>query len=122
MVAYSDSATKLPFGLQAAVLTPDTGLLGNTEQNGQGVNARSLLNSSIMVYGLVNIQNELITEQMVQPGSYSDEIGMKYALDPNNLYRVISVNHNGDTRGNAWYSDIVAVTQNGNIPETLTLN
>lgn len=122
VVAYSDSASKLPLGLQAVVLTPDTGLLGNPEQNGQGVNARSLLNSSIMIYGLVNIPNELITEQMVQPGSYSGGIGTKYSLDTQSVYRVISVNHNGDTRDNAWYSDIVTVSQTGNISETLTLN
>lgn len=122
VVAYSDSAAKLPLGKQAVVLTPETGLLGNPQQQGQGVQARSLLNPAIQLYGLVNIPNVYITEQMVTVGSYSQGISMKYPLDSHALYRVISVNHNGDTRGNAWYSDIVTVTQSGAIPETLTLN
>jgi hypothetical protein len=54
---------------------------------------------------------------MVNVGSFSQGISTKWALDPEGLYRVISINHNGDTRGNAWYSDITAVAQAGNIPE-----
>lgn len=122
VVAYSDSAAKLPLGKQAVVLTPETGLLGNPQQQGQGVQARSLLNPAIQLYGLVNIPSVYITEQMVTIGSYSDGISKKWTLDSHDLYRVISVNHNGDTRGNAWYSDIVTVGQSGSIPETLTLN
>lgn len=122
VVAYSDSAAKLPLGKQAVVLTPETGLLGNPQQQGQGVQARSLLNPAIQLYGLVNIPNVYITEQMVNISDYSSGISMKYSLDPYAIYRVISVNHNGDTRGNAWYSDIVTVSQSGAIPETLTLN
>lgn len=119
IVSYADSAATLPLGLQAVTLTPDTGLLGNPQQQEQGVQARSLLNPSIMLYGLVHIPNVYITEQMVTIGSYSDGISTKYPLDKYSVYRVLSVNHNGDTRGNAWYSDIVAISQSGKVPETL---
>jgi hypothetical protein len=122
IIAYSDSATKLPLGLQAVELSPKTGLLGNPQQQDQGVKGRSLLNPAIQIYGLLKIKNDLITEQMVDIGSYSSGISMKYALDPHGIYRVISVNHNGDTRSNTWYSDFVTVSQDGNIPEMLGVN
>jgi hypothetical protein len=117
IIAYSDSAAKLPMGLQAVELNDKTGLIGNPQQQNQGVAARSLLNPAIQLYGFVHISNTEITEQMVNVGSFSQGISTKWALDPEGLYRVISINHNGDTRGNAWYSDITAVAQAGNIPE-----
>jgi hypothetical protein len=120
IIANSDAADTLPGNLKQAIeLNEKTGLIGNPQQQDQGIAARSLLNPAIQLYGFVHVSNSEITEQMVTVGSFSAGIGVKWALDPEGLYRVISINHNGDTRGNAWYSDITAVSQAGNIPEYL---
>lgn len=122
VIAYSDKAAGLPMGKQAVELNAKTGLLGNPQQQTQGITARSLLNPAIQLYGLVHISNSLITEQMVTIGSFSAGITKKWALDPEGIYRVISSDFNGDTRGNNWYTDFTAVSQAGLIPEVLSIN
>lgn len=121
MFAYSDRADKLPGGLKQAVeLNPQTGLLGNPQQVNYGVQARCLLNPKIVPYGLIHIPSRYITEQMVQVGSFSKGISIPYTLDPYGIYRVCSVTFTGDTRGNEWYSDIIAVDQGGDMMSMLT--
>jgi hypothetical protein len=123
IMAYADAADQLPGNLKQAIeLNDKTGLLGNPQQQEQGITCKSLLNPAIQLYGFVHLSNTEITESMVDVGSLSQGISKKYSLDPEGLYRVISINHNGDTRGNTWYSDITAVTQAGLIPEMLSLN
>ena len=121
MVAYSDSASKLPGGYNQAIeLSPSTGMLGNPQQVNYGVSVRSLLNPKIMPYGLIHIKSEYITEQLAQIGSYSQGATIPYALDPDGLYRICSVTFSGDSRGNDWYADIVAISQGGDMNSMLT--
>jgi hypothetical protein len=120
VIAYADSSSDLPLGKQAVELSETTGLLGNPRQVNQGVNAKMLLNPRVVPYGLVHISNSLITQQLVSIGSYSNGISTPaYTLDPEGIYRVVSVTFTGDTRGNEWYTEITSVTQTGNIPEML---
>lgn len=121
MFSYSDSADELPNGLMQAVeLQPQTGLIGNPQQVNYGVQARSLLNPKIVPYGLIHIAGKYITGQMVQVGTFSQGISTPYTLDPNGIYRVCTVTFTGDTRGNEWYSDIIAVDQGGDMMSMLT--
>jgi len=120
VIAYSDSADNLPNGKEAVELSETSGLIGNPQQVNQGITARCLLNPKIMPYSLVHINNELITQQLVSLGTYSQGISTPWLLDPHGLYRVIAVEFTGDTRGNEWYTDITAVTQSTtNLPELL---
>lgn len=121
VVAYSDSADKLPGGLNRAVeLNPETGLLGNPQQVEFGVRARCLINSKLMPYGLIHIPSQYITEQLVSIGSFSQGISTPYVLDSEGTYRICSVEFKGDTRGNDWYANIVAVGQTGDMASMLT--
>jgi len=121
VVAYSDSSDDLPTGHEAVELSQTSGLIGNPQQVNQGVSARCLLNPKIMPYGLVHISNELITQQLVSVGTYSQGISTPWLLDPQGLYRVIAVKFTGDTRGNDWFADISTVTQSTtNLPELLS--
>jgi hypothetical protein len=121
MVAYSDSAAKLPGGYNQAIeLNPKTGMLGNPQQVDYGVSVRSLLNPKVMPYGLIHIKSEYITEQLVQIGSYSQGATIPYVLDSEGLYRVCSVTFSGDSRGNDWYADMVAISQGGDMNSMLT--
>ena len=121
MVAYSDTAEKLPGGLnQAIYLSPSTGLIGNPKQVEFGVEARCLINPKLMPYGLVNIPSQYITEQLVSIGSFSQGMTTPYKLDEKDMYRICSVEFKGDTRGNDWYADLVAVGQQGDMASMLT--
>jgi hypothetical protein len=122
IIQYASDKSYLPNGMSAIHLSPKTGLLGNPKQVNQGVECKCLLNPQIVPYSLIEIDQQLITRQLVTLGTYSDGISTAYALDPYGLYRVVSVNHHGDTRSgaaNSWCTEISAVTQNGNIPEML---
>ena len=113
VIAYSDNSAKLPMGNQAVELSEKTGLIGNPQQVQYGVAARCLLNPKIMPYGLIHIKNDLITGKLAEIGDYSHGPTIPPVLDPAGIYRVCSVAFSGDTRGNAWYADIVAVNQGG---------
>ena len=121
VIAYADSADKLPGGLNQAVeLNPATGLLGNPQQVEFGIQARCLINPKLMPYGLVHISNQYLTEQLVSIGSFSQGISTPYVLDPEGIYRICSVEFRGDSRGNDWYANAVAVGQTGDMAFMLT--
>jgi len=124
VVAYSDT-TFLPEGLQAVVLTPQTGLIGLPEQIDQGVSAKSLLNPKMIPYGLISVPSYLIKRQLPNVNSQSGHIDTIYNIDPDGIYRIISVKFTGDTRGGesgAWFTDVTTVWQGGALPATLTQN
>lgn len=121
IIQYAQDVSYLPNGSQAIVLDVAHGLLGNPAQVNYGVNAKCLLNCQIVPYGMISLPPQLITRQLVQVGTYSAGPGYVYdAIDPNGLYRVVSVNHHGDTRENDWYSAVSAISQsNAAIPSVL---
>lgn len=93
-------------------LDSKSGLIGTPEQSdGYYVNFTSLINPAITLNSLVKIPNEQIAEY-----EYSDGNSAIYKLDSESLYRVISINYSGDTRGNNWYLECNACTQAGTVP------
>jgi len=107
-------------------LNVNTGLIGQPEQTTEGIMIKCLLNPKLQVGGRVLINN----------GSLGGKRDPKQAIsitnwvDPNNpiafdqfagqpinlasiaddgMYRIVVVEHTGDTRGNDWYSNITAL-------------
>jgi len=91
-------------------LTPTSGLIGAPTQTENGVQAVSLLNPRIKINSLVHIDSRYVQASQVQVDQ------LQSPLDVNGLYRVISLTHRGDTRGNDWYTEINAVSQVAGIP------
>ena len=120
ILSYAEDSSYLPNGKAAIELNVKTGLLGNVKQVNQGVEAKCLLNPQIVPFSMVRIESYLITRQLPTIGTYSQGTSLTYKVDSKGLYRVISVNHHGDTRGNDWYTYITAYTQSAGIPELLT--
>lgn len=110
---------------EAVVLNSKTGMIGIPELTPQGVNVRSLLNSSIRVGRLVKINNAEINQVIQRQGTIPTRFDSRKVpfIQPNTsadgTYRVLSVDHSGDTRGGEWYSDLVCLATfhdpNGNI-------
>lgn len=90
-------------------ISPTSGLIGTPVQNDQGISFKCLLNPYIKPRSLVYIDNSLIQAQRIQLGQFQRQ------LDQSGLYRVISVTHVGDTRGQDWYSEAICVSQAGPI-------
>ena len=94
----------------AVELTSASGLIGFPVQTANGINVRSLLNPRIGPAGTIQVNNASI-----QPYAYP--IGLNAAVAnqvvprtaEDGFYRVIWIEHTGDTRGNPWYSDMICV-------------
>ncbi|WP_436663542.1 phage protein [Alicyclobacillus acidoterrestris] len=91
-------------------LTPSSGLVGQPTQSDLGVSFQCLLNPAISINTLVHIDNSLIQAQTYDIGS------KPLPLDSAGIYRVVGVEHVGDTRGNDWYTNCTTVSQAGGIP------
>lgn len=90
------------------VLNANTGLVGIPEQTIEGVQFNCLLNSAIVPGARVKIDNRSITQAQFSP-AYGGETTNRLYLDPNTLglsadgvYKVLKVQHSGDTRGNDY--------------------
>jgi hypothetical protein len=113
---------------EAVVLTGHTGLVGFPEQTESGINARALLNPAIKCQGLVQINNKSINQTTVVGDTFGafggEDVGeaagtnvshfpsrvdmrMFASIAEDGFYRVLVVEHAGDTRGNDWYTNLV---------------
>lgn len=94
-------------------LGPETGLIGSPEQNETGISFECLLNPLIAINSLVRIDNKKIA-------GYEWEQGKAIrSLDSQGIYRIITVEYIGDTRGQDWKCQCSAITQAGTLPSFL---
>lgn len=92
---------------EAVVLTHETGLTARPEQSDAGIKLKALLNPRIRIGGRVRLDNDSI-----QRAKTDLKIGAwnKAALiDQDGVYRVIKADFAGDTHGQDWHVDILAL-------------
>ncbi|MFN1150067.1 hypothetical protein [Serratia liquefaciens] len=111
---------------EAIVLSADTGLIGMPQQTmGAGVNVRCLINPNIRINGLVQLDQASVyrtalgnSEVAQSPGriSETDENGNRVlagttsqaaSIATDGVYIVKAIDYTGDTRGQAWYMDLM---------------
>lgn len=85
------------------------GIIGTPQQTQEGISLTVLLNSDLRIFKpqpmLIKINNSKIrVAKQTLNQIYS-------SLDKDGVYKVLGINHIGDTRGNEWYSNIVACNQ-----------
>jgi hypothetical protein len=103
-------------------LSPTTGLVSIPKTTPQGIEAVCLLNPKLRIGGLVNIDQKLISGILFQPGTGDTpygkdpiqftETGTQFTkgaatVNPTGTYKILVLDHFGDTRGNEWYSSII---------------
>lgn len=109
----------------AIVLRSDTGMLEVPEVNDKGVSVKCLLNPDLKINGVIKIDNNNVkglyrrTQPLAPPretkeNQYKDPV----RPDPDGLYKIIKLTHNGDTRGQEWVSIIEAIGLNEPIPDS----
>lgn len=101
---------------EAIVLTPATGLLGVPEQTINGISARCLLNSSIKIDSMVQIDKGLINPTTLN-FQYT-AVNFLPKLSRDGIYRVLYVEHYGNTRGDEWDTDFICLDPNAPAPIT----
>ena len=103
---------------EAVKLTSATGLIDVPEATQLGVVARCLLNPKIVIGGRVQIDNQSIRQTLktdAQPGfqiPFNQWAGIQQFANVANdgYYRVYVAEHEGDTRGQAWWTTITCLT------------
>jgi len=115
---------------EAIDLNSYTGLIGMPQQTiGNGINVRSLINPNIRVNGLIRLnQREVLINRAALPGGdismsagrifdqntngnsnvdlpVSQQMTASIATD--GVYKVVGIMYTGDTRGQAWYMDMM---------------
>lgn len=115
---------------EAIELNSDTGLIGMPQQTiGNGINVRSLINPNIRVNGLIRLnQREVVINRAALPGGdvslsqgrFFDQTtngnsnvdlpvsqSMTASVATDGVYKVVAIMYTGDTRGQAWYMDLM---------------
>ncbi len=93
---------------QIPLLTSATGLIGVPEQTPEGIEVKALLNPFIRPGGLVQLDNASIQQYQFPLGlSETAKAALIPTLSQDGKYKVLFVEHVGDTRGQEWYSELV---------------
>lgn len=94
-------------GVSTIVLNPSTGLIGMPDQTEDAIYGKCLLNPQLIVAGRVKIDQGSIKPM---------EQSLKVTAAPNprtiatdGLYRVLAVDHRGDTRAQFWYTEFACL-------------
>lgn len=92
----------------AVDINSGTGMIGLPQQTNEGVNVKCLINPKIKISGRIKLDNKSIVLLPVNltltPGSNTNTAA---PLPSNGIYKVLVVEHVGDTRGTDWYSTLI---------------
>ena len=103
---------------EAIVLNSATGLIGFPQKTPAGIQVRSLINPRIKIGGRIQLDNKSVKIQdfsfsNFSLGAYASpaqaQLAAALKTDADGFYRVLWVEHSGDTRGNEWYSNLICV-------------
>jgi hypothetical protein len=91
------------------ILNPQTGLVGFPEATDQGVEVRSLLNPLLQIGQRVHIDDALIVQTKTLD-HFRPDLPFAAKTSPDHIYRIVALDHSGDTRGEDWYSEIICLS------------
>jgi hypothetical protein len=95
------------------VLNSKTGLVGMPSVTiGKGVDIKSLLNPAIIPGGQVRINQADVAQIVPVDTSRFQKLGFdvethKLNIQADGYYRVVTVNHSGESRGNNWFTNAI---------------
>ena len=96
------------------VIRPDTGLIGTPRQTIQGIEIQCLLNPLVKAGGQVQLDNSNLQTLTNSPGFQRTDLPA--GLDPTGFYKCYQVIHEGDTRGEAFFTFIIGAAVDGTAP------
>lgn len=93
---------------QEVVLNSQTGMIGMPEQTPDGIIITCLLNPKIQIGGTVRINNADVVNAGFAPEYTAFNFPPPKSAD--GTYRVLVAEHEGDTRGDTWYTYLTCVS------------
>ena len=108
---------------EVPVISPQTGLLGIPEQTQNGILMRVLLNPSLKIGQRVLLQSNAINQYRygldVQSQATNPLLARSIKTSADGTYYVMKADHNGDTRGNDWYTQLTCLAVDATVPPNL---
>ena len=113
---------------QCLVLTPTTGLIGTPVYSDNGIQISMLLDPRVKAMTLIKIDNQIIRRMaanldqmnamaagpnLLDKGKTPNSLPQSWQFDIDGEYQVYSLTHSGDTWGDTWKTDVVAVSRLG---------
>ncbi len=128
---YGDELGVVPvdktFNEKPIVLNGKTGLIGTPVMSISGLKVKTLMRPEIKLNSTLQIANgDILYDDTNKPQASSgtqekkdtdkkdsgQQQAGKNAADVNGLYKIVSITHKGDTRGNDWYMEMVCTAAN----------
>lgn len=98
-----------------------TGMIGLPEVTQNGITIKTLLNPNLKIGQAVKLDNASVQQMRfglsasdVGANSLATDFGARINRD--GLYYVMQGNHTGDTRGQAWYTDLLCLAIDASVP------
>lgn len=99
------------------VLNSNTGLIGMPAQTLNGIEAKCLLNPQLVAGSTVQIDQKSVQQARLSTSTAAgpeNEILKSISIAADGLYRLLFVDHEGDSRGTEWYSNLTCVALSSN--------
>ena len=99
------------------VINSTTGMIGLPEQTLDGIIVRMLLNPKIKPGSKIKIDQASVQQALFSP-NYTAEVqnSMIPSLADDGIYKCLVVEHSGDTRGLAYYTNVTCIRADGQGP------
>lgn len=107
------------------VISSQNGLIGVPEQTANGIEVRTLLNPSIKIgtsIQLIGTINRLRYGLNINDVPQNLKLQQQVKTNADGLYYVMYVNHQGDSRGVPWFSDLICLAVDAGIPPDIDLS
>lgn len=95
------------------VITAETGMIGMPQQTQNGITIKMLTNPSVKIGTLIQIDNASVQQYEyslnVGQQEQNQRIQQQAKLQDDGFYYVMIAEHNGDTRGNEYYTDVICL-------------
>lgn len=103
-VVFLSQKTYLPGTV--VVLTSKTGIVGTPEQTIEGIMIKCLLNPRLKIHGRVQIDNRSVKAYQLNPNVPGSPANTPVPLTQDGVYYILVAEHEGDTRGINWYTNL----------------
>lgn len=97
---------------QAVQVNSSTGMIGVPEATDDGVHVTTLLNPLVRIGGRVQINNKDISQTTIKEQffpSFTSPATLIANTNNDGFYRILLVEHKGDTRSTEWYTSMVCL-------------
>lgn len=101
----------------ATVFTSKTGMIGLPRLEPDGIHISAALNSNLRLGAQIQIDNKSIQSYLINV-AYS-AINYVPEVNRDGFYKVLVVDHVGDTRGHDWQTDTICIALDGSVPPAL---